>query len=195
METENFIRVYDNIFTPEHCKELIDIFENNAYVWSHQKEDKVDNELLVQNENDNERKDKAIFLQDLERGNMYLNQFYNALDAPLRNYCSTFPILEDINFASYTVKLQKTEPRQGYHKWHCEKSGFEVRTRLLVWTVYLNDIAEGGETEFLYQAKRYKPKQGSVMFFPAGFTHNHRGNPPLEQTKYIATGWYTLNPA
>jgi hypothetical protein len=55
--------------------------------------------------------------------------------------------------------------------------------------VYLNDIEDGGETEFLYLSKRVKPVTGRVLLWPAGYTHTHRGNPPLKDTKYIITGW------
>jgi hypothetical protein len=54
---------------------------------------------------------------------------------------------------------------------------------------YLNDVEEGGETEFLYQKKRVKPVKNRVVVWPAGFTHTHRGNPPLSNAKYIITGW------
>jgi hypothetical protein len=94
------------------------------------------------------------------------------------------------NHASYMFKVQKTEIGQGYHVWHFEASNRESAGRLLAWTVYLNDVEEGGETEFLYQHKRVKPEKGTVCIFPASFTHTHRGNPPLSNTKYIVTGWY-----
>jgi len=55
--------------------------------------------------------------------------------------------------------------------------------------IYLNDVEEGGETEFLYYARRIKPTQGTLLIWPAYFTHAHRGNPPLSNTKYIITGW------
>ena len=57
--------------------------------------------------------------------------------------------------------------------------------------IYLNDIDDGGETEFLYQKRRIKPQKGTVVIFPAGMTHVHKGNLVMgEQTKYIVTGWY-----
>jgi hypothetical protein len=59
--------------------------------------------------------------------------------------------------------------------------------------VYLNDVDEGGETEFLYQQVKIKPKRGTVVIWPGGFTHLHRGNPPLKN-KYIATGWLSADP-
>ena len=58
--------------------------------------------------------------------------------------------------------------------------------------MYFNDINDSGETEFLYQKQKIKPKAGRVVIFPGSFTHLHRGNPPY-QTKYIATGWIASN--
>ena len=55
--------------------------------------------------------------------------------------------------------------------------------------VYLNEVEEGGETEWLYQKKRVSPQKGMVVLWPGSFTHLHRGNPPMSD-KYIATGWF-----
>ena len=57
------------------------------------------------------------------------------------------------------------------------------------YILYLNDVPEGGETEFLYQRLRVSPKEGTLVIFPASYTHTHRGNPPLRGSKYIMTGW------
>lgn len=86
-------------------------------------------------------------------------------------------------------KLQKTRVGGGYHVWHYENSGRATASRLLAWMIYLNDVDEGGETEFLYQHRRERPRAGTLLIWPAGFTHTHRGNPPLSNEKYIITGW------
>ena len=62
----------------------------------------------------------------------------------------------------------------------------------MAWMVYLNDVEEGGETEFLYQKRKVKPKKGTILIWPGGYTHLHRGNPPMSD-KYIATGWWQGN--
>ena len=59
---------------------------------------------------------------------------------------------------------------------------------MLVWTIYLNDVEEGGETEFFYQSERVKPTKGTLVFFPASWTHLHSGNQTLSNKRYIATG-------
>ena len=89
----------------------------------------------------------------------------------------------------YDVKIQKTDPGQGYHIWHTENQGKDTRDRFLEFTLYLNDVEEGGETEFLYLKKRYKPIKNRLLIWPTGFTHTHRGNQPISNSKYILTGW------
>lgn len=87
------------------------------------------------------------------------------------------------------IKWQRTRPTEGYHIWHFENSDFDAARRLAAFMFYLNDVEHGGETEFLYQSLRIKPEAGTLVIWPASYTHTHRGNPPLKETKYIATGW------
>ena len=47
--------------------------------------------------------------------------------------------------------------------WHCEHDGRTCGSRLLLVMLYLNDVQEGGETEFLYQSLRIKPKKGTIV--------------------------------
>ena len=56
---------------------------------------------------------------------------------------------------------------------------------VLALMVYLNDVEEGGETEFLYQQKRIPPTEGTLIIHPAGLTPAHRGNPPLAGVKNV----------
>ena len=67
----------------------------------------------------------------------------------------------------------------------------KLDSRAIAWMIYLNDVEEGGETEFLYQQKRFKPTGNTALLWPGSWTHIHRGNPPLSGDKYILTGWYT----
>ena len=85
-------------------------------------------------------------------------------------------------------KLQESKPGQGYHAWHYEAENPMSSLRMFAFILYLNDIEQGGETEFLYQKKRVKPVKNRFLLWPAYFTHTHRGNPPLAETKYILTG-------
>ena len=63
----------------------------------------------------------------------------------------------------------------------------------MAWMVCLQPAEEGGETEFLFQSKRIKLDVGSLLIWPAGYTHKHRGNPPLKGRKIYITGWFHIS--
>lgn len=90
--------------------------------------------------------------------------------------------------------IQYYPPSGGYKKWHTERTctQYEIATRHLVFMTYLNDISDGGETEFLYQKIKIKPIKGLTLIWPADWTHTHRGLPSLTEEKYILTGWYNF---
>jgi len=89
----------------------------------------------------------------------------------------------------YEMKIQKYDPGQGYHVWHWEQEGRQNMTRLLNIQCYLNDVEEGGGTEFLYYSRLEPAKKGTVLIYPGNYTHLHRGNPPRSGSKYIAISW------
>lgn len=134
--------------------------------------------------------DNGKFLSDLAVNDIsekFLKIFWDELYAA---YVKKFSIISNFEIHKiYHVKLQKTEPAQGYHIWHAEDGSRNHCNRILTFIMYLNDVEEGGETEFLYLKRRVQAKKGRVLLWPAGFTHTHRGNPPLSGTKYILTGW------
>ena len=118
--------------------------------------------------------------------------FNSTLQQCYANYSEQFSVLQEPDTAPHgnmDIKIQKTSIGGGYHIWHYENTGLPAANRLIVWMVYLNDVEDGGETEFLYLSKRVKPKQGTLLFWPTSFTHTHRGNPPISNEKYIMTGW------
>jgi len=99
-------------------------------------------------------------------------------------------------FRPGTINLQKYIANQGgYPYWHCElypspqPDHGDALHRVVLWTIYLNDDFDEGETEFLYQRRKIVPKTGSLLIAPTAFTHTHRGNMPTRGDKYIATSW------
>jgi hypothetical protein len=140
------------------------------------------------------RKDLSLFFNDGQNNALDLHQETNKiLDEGLKLYAEEYPSLNIChNYYSHVVKVQKTPSKGGFHTWHCER-GPSNNGRCLVWTIYLNDIPEGeGETEFLEYGIKVQPKKGMVCFFPADWTHTHRGNAVYTHDKYIATGWYYI---
>ena len=175
---DQHIGVYENAISDEWCDKVISHFQQNQTKTFHrQTPDQIASGI----------RDKQIFLEDENLLNGFHSSFSKVFDLYLYKYPNMLRPLIIEEF-----KLQKTLPTEGYHPFHVEQGPGKVFRRVAVYTVYLNDVEEGGETEFLYQLKRVKPKKGTICIFPAGYTHVHRGNTPFSGEKYIMTGWLVL---
>ncbi len=192
---ENFILQYDNLFTAAECQMFIDSFnrmERAGFTITRQKQG--DRET-VKNDNQFYFSDylsgMELDISDLAPQRMLVERFWNVVYPA---YSEKYGILNQMaNMTIRLTKVQKTEVGGGYHIWHNEDDGPQYMRRVATFILYLNDVDEGGETEFLYYPKRVKAKQGRFIVWPAGFTHTHRGNPPLSNTKYIVTGWIEMS--
>jgi len=188
---KDFIGIYDGYIPDEACDQAIELF--NKY----QEFNKVFSRFTSEGTTQDSKNDKQLFctgdvLTDQEFNVNKLKLLMVNFDMALRHYYT------ETNVKKYTaddiitdhVKIQKTMPSQGYHIWHIEHGqGRENEKRVLVYSIYLNTVEEGGETEFLYQSQRVKPVKGRIVIWPAGFPYVHRGNPPLSGEKYIVTSW------
>ena len=186
---DDFIYIQDNFLTKEECNRIIDQFEKldqNNHTW-----DRISQGVtrLYQD-------DQACNLTLYEEKNFaaqeiivapVMAKFWDNVYKPYANKYAS--LVEHDKHQIYHFKIQRSQPGQGYHNWHCENNRVHFAKRLLTFIIYLNDIEEGGETEFLYYKKRVKAETGKIVLFPCHFTHTHRGNPPLKETKYIITTW------
>ena len=101
------------------------------------------------------------------------------------------PILLD-TMSDTGYQIQKTSPNSGY-TWHDDfdpsydnTSVAGIRVLSFIW--YLNDISEGGYTEFI-DGTKIQPERGKFLIFPSSWNFIHRGFPPKKESKYIITGW------
>ena len=70
----------------------------------------------------------------------------------LKNYCERYNHLDHMGIKE-SWNIQYYKPKEGYTNWHCERSCYQSNQRALVFMTYLNDVNDGGETEFYYQKK------------------------------------------
>ena len=172
---EDFIGVWDNVILDDFNDLVIKMLDDSTQIIPRSNKSVKDSQL-----------DIAAF------NPMISNHIMCAVRVCCEQYFDWYPFLKNFHYHSTTCLLQKTMPTEGYHDWHSESNNIACANRTLVWSVYFNDVAEGGETEFLYQKRKIKSKKGRVLIFPGSFTHLHRGNPPYE-AKYLATGWLASN--
>jgi prolyl 4-hydroxylase len=74
---------------------------------------------------------------------------------------------------------------------HVDVSNANTMHRMLALVLYLNDVAEGGETAFLKLDREVAPRRGRLLMFPPNFLYPHAGLPPRGATKYILGTYLT----
>ena len=190
VEIEDFILVADNVCTPDFCKHYINFFNIMAQRGQSLSRD-ASGRMMVD--------DNSVNLcQEDVTGDLNICNFTQRFDDFFwtncyKPYADKYAILSAYApHKIYSLKVQRTVPGEAYHVWHTENPKREYCNRLMAFILYLNDVEEGGETEFLYQHRRIKPKMGTCVLWPANYTHVHRGNPPLKGEKYILTGWVEM---
>tara|TARA_X000001382_G_scaffold112442_1_gene89722 strand:+ start:1235 stop:1828 length:594 start_codon:yes stop_codon:yes gene_type:complete len=188
----NFIGIYDNYITKEDCNKAIKLYEDQN------KFNNTVNRIGGEQASILQKQDQQFFAapsnvdvwwEDLKPMMFNFDIAWNHYD---KNVGAT-DAYSGVPFHFTDMKIQKTLPTEGYHVWHIEHGkGYGNEPRAFVFSIYLNDVDEGGETEFLHFSKRVKPKTGRIVIWPAGFPYVHRGNSPLSGEKYILTSWMML---
>jgi hypothetical protein len=147
----------------------------------------------------NSRDDFVIY--DCRRHEYFLDNFYSTVQKEIKKFAHEynecylpFKAYHDINKHPVNIigyKMQKSTPEHtGFTTWHTERYPDlqEHHNIYSVWMIYLNNV-NGGTTDFKWQNISLQPKVGTLVMWPAYFTHVHRANPNLKSNKYILTGW------
>ena len=183
---DGFIGLFDNYFPEQYITDIIKWFNT------------IDKAGLVQStksytpghENDMDETQLIEYplIHDIRQP--FIRDFFDIIWRDVwPEYTKEFSILLNRQFQGEGLKMKRIKPGGAFHNWHFESTNVNIK-RKLVLQLYLNDIDEAGETEFLYQNKRLAPKKNRLLIFPADFTYTHRGNPPIGKTdKYILTTW------
>ena len=184
---QDFIGVYDGMIPDDFCDEIIEQFDYHQT---------VNSMVYCEDEQfENSNAGRFDWAMDLSHMTPKMNRMADRdlneyLNESMNEYCHIFGHMKQVPLYTTTQKVQKTPAGGGYHVWHDENSGLAHAARVAVWMVYLNDDFDGGETEFLYYKRRIQPKKGTLLIWPAGLTHAHRGGLVLSGNKYVVTGWY-----
>ena len=186
---ETFIREYPGHAPDVFCDALVQ-YCNDL------RDGKMKTEIGMENGGPSEdnRKDYYFFLTEGTLPSLRNTLLSEWTKLGSSQYINEFQHLGTFDYFLGTAKVQMTLPGEGFHHWHYDNAGFSNMSRWFVFITYLNDDFDGGETEFLNQGIRVKPEKGKTVIFPASYTHRHRGNPPINGTKYIATTWANILP-
>ena len=197
---KNFIYLEDKFLDKKTCKNFIDAFElrkdlqGPGQVMLPIGEDKITSSIKKST-------DIGLCLWDynlLNLGGEFvfpIEEFKSKIKYSLKRYINEYPQLK--NIAKWNIfpkfNIQKYNPSEAYFGWHHERNTLKVEyisQRMLVWTVYLNTVTDGGQLEFQSPNLKINAVEGRLCIFPADWTHTHRGIASKTQTKYIITGWF-----
>jgi hypothetical protein len=183
-EFQGFIGIFENYFQNLYFQDVITYYDKISKLSLHQ-QDTVPKHW---------KDDEQLYMLDPSVIStlhpQYVNHFLEVVWKKIMPvYVDKFSILQDRTYKVEQIKMKKIVPGGGFHQWHYEALGEDSKRKIVI-QLYMNDIDEAGETEFLYQNTRIIPKKNKLLIWPADWTHTHRGNPPIGTTdKYILTTW------
>ena len=139
-KTNDFIGIYDAVMTREECQEVITYFNEMK------KYNLVFDRQAMQDGLSHERSDQACFLMDTDT--FYLGKTHPVLVKILEklwscytDYVKKYSILAISRKHGMTgVKIQHTQPGEGFHNWHYENNGVAHSNRFAAFTIYLNTV-------------------------------------------------------
>jgi len=167
------------------CKKLINLFENS----NHKREG-----IISSKEIDKSKKDSTDISVNIFSEEPLIKEYIKNLLSVLNLYKNTYKYADnpqDRWGITEHFNIQRYLPNQGYHVYHTERSGLGTSLRHLTFMTYLNDVSDGGETEWFYQNLKIKPETGLTVIWGTDWTFTHRGIPSPTETKYIITGWFS----
>jgi hypothetical protein len=133
----------------------------------------------------------------------FSEKYVNALQDMVTAYVEKYQVLNYIpqKWALCENPIIQYYPPEvgGFPVWHYERTSDPLNAfnfsnyRILVFMTYLNDVEEGGETEFLHQNLKIKPEKGLTLIWPADWFFTHKGNLTKKKEKWIVTGWFGID--
>lgn len=178
MDVTHYIRVYDNTLANDVCDNLVQFFENN-----------IDNQRKHIRQEYNPMPDSSW--RELNLVNYMSNEGHNEFVNILKRYKS---IYEDDTGLSprlpYSGKLSDLRIKKyavnGKDRFQAHyDAAEEMSNRYLVFLWYLNDVEEGGETEFVDLGMSVSPKKGRLVIFPPYWMYRHEAKIAISNPKYI----------
>ena len=118
-------------------------------------------------------------------------QYIDELHKCFLDYQNQWPFLKSMIKTVYVpgFNIQKYSRGDHFASLHSERTSLDSLHRLFAWMTYLNDVDDGGKTNFSHYGIKIKPETGKTLIWPAEWTHAHTGEILKSGTKYIVTGW------
>lgn len=188
----DFIKIYDNVLSKSICDNMISIFEEkpelrrkSSFTWDKDYRDFSELEITTDNR----------FVD-------HCNYVYSKINGAYHEYKTELSLTQFDNIGRFfpknygfeKLRMKKYEANDhDQFGWHVDVGDYASARRYLVMFLYLNDVDEGGETEFssnvFGNSFQIKPKCGSMVVFPPMWMFPHIGKKPISGPKYILSSY------
>ena len=184
---DRYIKIYDDVIDADSCNMLIGKFEMAE-------EDQYENVRQAE-------RDKAIAFTQINLVNNedwasvqngMLKVFQDYIMAYI-NDCKIEPKQWPETYGYEAIRM-KRYLNNNYDRFdpHVDVKNYETSRRFLAFFIYLNDVDEGGETEFIsinkpgtYIPLKITPRRGRLLMFPPLWMYYHAGLKPVSNNKYL----------
>ena len=187
----NFIGCW-NLQNNKLCNEIIEFFENNKKLHKQG--------ITAQGKNLKFKKTTDITINPNDLKNpkyKILEKYIHELHKCYMDYQKQWPflktMLKKIDIPAFNI--QKYSRGDHFAHLHSERTSLSTLHRLFAWMTYLNDVEDGGKTNFSHYGISIKPQTGKTLIWPAEWTHAHTGEILNDGKKYIITGWMHFSSA
>ncbi|HZP68156.1 MAG TPA: 2OG-Fe(II) oxygenase [Rudaea sp.] len=182
---KSYVQWFDGAFAPAFCAKMIDSFEQmrvaqnpngRGYRAGLEHSSWIEMNLTPLAD----APFKGLFLSEIEK---YLAIYNERLKL-------TLPVPERPTTDNLVMKRYRAgtdDNFEPHYDSHSEKSN-----RYLVFLWYLNDVHEGGETEFCDLGVKVAARVGRLLVFPPYWMFQHAGLTPRSNDKYIVSTYLTF---
>lgn len=196
---ENCIYVNPTAICRQLCAEIIEFFEkeksyDGVTAGGLNKNIKDTKDFVIKKDDAKWSRIRTFLENELSRNcKEYVGKLASQMQKEEENSSSKYHLFSKNFVETDTFMIQKYEKGQGRYIYHDDFSidWENKKHRVITFLFYLNDVEEGGETEF-WREMKIKPEAGKLLLFPCAWTYPHRGLMPKSCDKYILTGWLYL---
>jgi len=183
---DNYIKVYDDVIDEVSCKMLIEKFEDSHEYFKTVHVDDDDNAISFEQITLVEHEEwKSVQDGMLEVFQDYIMHYKIDCNIMAKQWPETY---------GYEAIRMKRYLANDYDRFdsHVDVMNHETSRRFLAFFIYVNDVEEGGETQFLninkpgtYIPYQIKPQRGRLLMFPPTWQYYHAGLKPVSGMKYL----------
>lgn len=179
MQLSDLVRVYPSTLSLDDCQQLIDGFEARAA-----------EHLIHQGEGNAPRFAELNLTQAWGEGH---DLAFGAILPVFEAYSRELQILPaqwpaEMAFEELRMKRYRASSDDCFPD-HVDVGDHASARRFLAALLYLNDVEEGGETDFPLWGQTIRPRAGSVLVFPPLWPWLHGGRCATSQPKHIISSY------